>query len=232
MRRNIWVRPLAFLIPVSGIRWRARIVGLTTRRTRAASLFVITSDVRADRSAGAQLRGLLGTRSAMHLCADRRQARACGHSLIPERLSTTINVDHAHCMPVRRRPLAAVVLAGHCQRRTQRRRRNQTGSGGEDQASGRSKSGEQHVDTAKCPTLFERVGGKLIPLNIADRSIVGASGMRHHFTTQPCRPVCHSIYCAARLESRQKVLGLPEGCNTMLLHAFWPLFEMLCSASV
>jgi hypothetical protein len=196
-------------IPIGGVRGRARVVDLAARRTRTAALFVITCDVGADRSAGAQLRSLVGTRSTTHFCADRRQARTCRNALITERLGTTLDVVHSHCMPVHgihSLPLplsltgvaaehSAVVPAGESQRRTQRRRRNQTGGSGEDQASDRSKSGEQHVDTASCPSLFERVGGKWTPPGIADRSIVGTSGPR--FLTRLPTGLSFNLLCCA-----------------------------------
>jgi hypothetical protein len=166
-----YFRHFPTLIPIGGVRGRARVINLAARRTRAAALFVITCDVGADRTTSAHLRRLVGTRSAVHFCADRRQARTGRNALITERLGTTLHVVHSHCMPIRSSPLPlsltgvaaehpAVVPAGESQRRTQRRRRNQTGGSGEGQASDRSKSGEQHVNTASCPTLFERVGGE------------------------------------------------------------------------
>jgi hypothetical protein len=153
------------LIPIRGVCRRAWVITLPARRTRTTALLVITGDVGANRSTGAQLRSLVGARSTAHFRADRRQARTRRDALVTERLCSALDIVHSHCMPVHgirgicSPPLtlslpgvaiehAAIVATGKSHRCAQRRRRNQTGSSGENQASGKSKSAEQHVNTA------------------------------------------------------------------------------------
>jgi hypothetical protein len=179
--------------------------------------------------------------SAAHFRADWRQAGTRCHALITERLCATLDIVDTHCTPVHSLPLSlaltsavvehrsTVIPASKSQRRADCRRRNQSGCGGKDQTSGRAKAGEQHVDTARCPTQFERAAGKRHPLASPTGRCRNIRSLRF---TMSCQPVYQPIYCAARPESSQKVLGLPEGCNTMLLHTFLALFVRAYPISV
>ena len=116
-----------------------------------------------------------------------------------------------------------------------------------------AKASDAHIDAATRPAVAARIKRVIGRNRVSNMSILrvvrlclsvlAKRGNREHRRPvnrrsirlaflNACRPVCHSIYCAERLESSQKVLGLPEGCNTMLLHCFLALFGMTCGTSV
>ncbi len=84
------------LIAVRRIGRRTGIVGLATRRTWRAALFVIPRDVGADRSATMQLRTLVATRPTADFGADGGQSGSGGNTLENKRLCAAVHVVNPH----------------------------------------------------------------------------------------------------------------------------------------